>query len=362
MGRTTPSRGAPPPSSRRDARAKRAKQTLNKDIPAILQSSARARKGVDSSELITNPPALHVQDGTTVDTSYATLQKASSDVSSTVSSEPVHVSLQIADTFQAAARLLGSSKFKNAKSSRIVVLNMASPLRAGGGFLNGASSQEESLCMRSTLYPALRDEFYRLPEIGGVYTSDVLVFRPHHEGAPDLPKTERFFVDVVSSAMLRHPDTDEDEDGEKCYANQQDREMAEKKMRAVMRMVRSKGIRRVVLGAWGCGAFGNPVKEIALLWKKVLVGQQEQIETENCNGMEIVFAINDKAMAAKFARHYEGLEVEEQATPDEADDAEVHDEMKSKIEELESQIASTKSSVLKERLRAVLEKLRSSTT
>lgn len=358
MGRNTPSRGLPPAGSRKDARAKRAKQTLNKDIPAVLQSSERARKGVESSELITNPPAPRALKPKIVSNGDATVEEASSETSSTVVTETVQISLQVADTFQAAARLLESSKFKNAKSSRVAVLNMASNLRAGGGFLNGASAQEESLCMRSTLYPALRDEFYRLPEFGGIYTSDVLVFRTHHEGAPDLPKSERFFVDVVSSAMIRHPDVEEDDDGEKCYASQQDRTIAEKKMRAVMRMVRSKGVRRIVLGAWGCGAFGNPIKEVAALWKKVLLSKQSGTsDTEDYNGMEVVFAINDRNMAAAFARHFGDLELDEEEILDDAEE-DVDNEAESKIAELEAQIAAARSPVLKERLSAVLDKLK----
>jgi len=38
---------------------------------------------------------------------------------------------------------------------------MASPLRPGGGVLTGATSQEEFLCARTTLYPSLREKFYR---------------------------------------------------------------------------------------------------------------------------------------------------------------------------------------------------------
>ncbi len=87
---------------------------------------------------------------------------------------------------------------------------MASPLRPGGGVLNGATSQEESLCARSTLLPSLREECYRLPEIGGICSPDVLVFRVPGAGEDkELPKAERFYVDVVSSAMIRFPETTE---------------------------------------------------------------------------------------------------------------------------------------------------------
>ena len=114
-------------------------------------------------------------------------------------------------------------------NGRLAILNLASPLRPGGGFLNGATAQEEALCMRTTLYPALKEEFCRLPEVGAVYTPDVLMFRSHLPGYPDLPKYNRFFVDVVTSAMHRMPDIEEEKDGEKRYANEKDRLLAEDK-------------------------------------------------------------------------------------------------------------------------------------
>ena len=86
---------------------------------------------------------------------------------------------------------------------------MASPLRPGGGVLTGATSQEEFLCARTTLLPSLRESFYRLPEIGAVFTHDVLVFRGSGslaDAGQELGPGERFWVDVVSAGMLRFPE------------------------------------------------------------------------------------------------------------------------------------------------------------
>ena len=55
MGRTEKSQGLAPPAIRKDIRAKQARHIINKVVPAILASKARARRGVDSSELIANP-------------------------------------------------------------------------------------------------------------------------------------------------------------------------------------------------------------------------------------------------------------------------------------------------------------------
>lgn len=389
MGRTVPSRGAPPLSSRKDARAKRAKQTLNKDIPALLQAYPRARKGIESTKLIVNPRPVGnsnhdesniVEDAATNNPEqgrpgYNVSAMLDSSKSSTTR-EPVKVTIRIVDTFQAANDLQNASRSRNPKASRVAVLNMASPLRPGGGFLNGATSQEESLCMRSTLYTALRDDFYRLPEFGGVWTPDILVFRAHHEDAPDLPKNERFFVDVITSAMIRHPDVELDDDGLKRFVNEQDREITEKKMRAVMRIAKGEGVRKLVLGAWGCGAYGGPVPDVAAIWRKVLLGggqteakprhKASVSKADMWEGMEIVFAIKEKTMAESFAHHF-GTNVEAEGIAEESEngnegageDAEGHTEVEDKIAELEAQIAAARSEVLKSRLRSIVEKLRS---
>jgi len=391
MGRTTPSIGAPPPSQRKDARAKRAKQTINKDIPTLLQAYPRARKGIEASELITDPPAVptvdkHKQinagnhtgrDETVPEASATNSRSEASGDGPAPATKPLTIRLRVADTLDAAAELHQDSKSRNAKSSRIAILNMASPLRPGGGFLNGATSQEESLCMRTTLHPSLKEEFYRLPEIGAIYTRDVLVFRNSDADAADLPKSERFFVDVITAAMHRMPETEEDEEGAKTYANDKDRKTAEQKMRAVMRIAKSRGVKSLVLGAWGCGAYGNPVGEIAAAWRRALLGRAHDSPkgkrkhnpsgNESWDGMEVVFAVKETRIAEILTSAFGGgltLDVASIETSDE-DEEDVEDraaegELKDKIAELESQIAATRSDVLKDRLQNVLEKLRAS--
>ena len=265
----------------RDDRAKKAKTTINKTIPALLKGNPRARQGVESAELIVEPPpppSTANQDGAV---------------------PTVSIRVLASDTLAAAAKLRGP---------RIAVLNMASPLRPGGGVLTGATSQEESLCCRTTLYPSLKESFYRLPEIGVVYTPDVLVFRDPNE--EDLDKEHMFYIDVITAAMLRFPDVEGEGDATR-YAEEKNREVAVRKMRTVMRVLRMKGANGIVLGAWGCGAYGNPVGEIARAWKRVLLGKGKSRTPEIWEGLEVVFAVKDLKMAQEFAGHFqEGLELD----------------------------------------------------
>ena len=93
--------------------------------------------------------------------------------------------------------------------------------------LTGATSQEEFLCARTTLLPSLKESFYRLPEVGGIFTPDVLVFRTAKaldDRQGELSRAERYYINVISSAMLRFPDLDE----ETKRFNARDRALVEK--------------------------------------------------------------------------------------------------------------------------------------
>ncbi|KAI3330330.1 hypothetical protein F4824DRAFT_505180 [Ustulina deusta] len=503
MGRTEPTVVKPPAAFRRDARAKRARATINKVIPALLSAHPRARRGIERSELIVDPPPLHqresehdegkkvwddgswdgVKEGRKVSGARSGGRRKKKNLGDEQSQEKSarrrdetkvtsdtrcvnspRITLCVADTLTAAQSLLQqqhhqqhqqqySREERTAETARapdfrlkVGILNMASPLSPGGGFLNGATSQEESLCMRTTLLPALRDEFYRMPELAVVYTPDVLVFRPASsspspssfssspsaspspssdrrsdasgsggggEGDENdiLPKNDRWFVDVVSAAALRLPET---ESGR--YASAADRELVVRKMRAVLRVFAAKGCTRVVLGAWGCGAYGNPVPEIAKAWRQVLApdpvvegeGEKGRDRTSNAraqgasNGEEVkgkgkgakdkksrngsperwgafiedvVFAINDGSMAAAFARafgedvlplptslsgHGEHGSLSSTAADEDEDPVEVArtSELREKIAQLEIRAEQARSPQLQAGLEAVLAGLR----
>lgn len=367
MGRTEPSIGRPPAAFRKDARAKKAKATLNQTIPQLLSAHPRARRGIDAAELIVNPPPGDRK---------AEIKKSNGQAESDPPGPRLR--LQVADTLTAARSLLardtpsGVTLDLGNKNARVSILNMASPLSPGGGFLNGAGSQEESLCMRTTLLPSLKDEYYRLPEVGAIFTPDVLVFRDE-EAEDVLEKNDRFFVNCITAAMLRGPEIDVNELGRGSYTNDKDRELVLQKMRMVMRICQAKGVKRLVAGAWGCGAYGNPVGEVARAWKKVLLpprknskGKQKGSK-ETWDGVEeVVFAIKDAGMAEAFAEAFgEGLLRDE--SPDSDDDGEDEEvdpeevkrqELQVKIQELEQRIEAAANPRVKEGLTSILEGLR----
>ncbi|KAJ9637840.1 hypothetical protein H2199_007335 [Coniosporium tulheliwenetii] len=74
MGRTEPTINIQPQAWRKEARAKAAKATASRTIPALLSSDRRARRGVDAAELIVDPPAASSSPSAT--SSHSTKTKA----------------------------------------------------------------------------------------------------------------------------------------------------------------------------------------------------------------------------------------------------------------------------------------------
>ncbi|TAQ86971.1 hypothetical protein B7494_g4704 [Chlorociboria aeruginascens] len=277
---TRSSSGKPPPAMSKPQRAKFAKETINNVIPYILSSSPLALQATDSSELITYSPSLEPGPPSTP--------------SPTPTPKPL-VRVLKSDTLDAANGLL--SGLRNA---RVAVLNMASALTPGGGVLRGAMAQEESLCLRSTLLPSLKEEWYRVPELAGIYSPDILVFRD--SGNRELKRQERWCVDVISVAALKRPEVVKSEMGglgvggeSWVYADAEEREVMVRTIRLVFQIARAKGIRKLVLGAWGCGAYGNPPGEVAGIFRRVMEGDRRR-GSALLGIEEVVFAVFDEGV------------------------------------------------------------------
>jgi len=157
MMASTSSTSSPARLSKKD-RARFAKETVNKVIPNILKSNPRARLGIKDAELIryapepkapgqraavaSEPPSSAIPTETVTSES----SKQTEQPSPPNSTSP-RIRIIQSDTYDAVQTII-----KSTPDARVAALNMASELRPGGGVLNGAVAQEESLCMRSTLF------------------------------------------------------------------------------------------------------------------------------------------------------------------------------------------------------------------
>lgn len=102
---------------------------------------------------------------------------------------------------------------------------------------------------------------------------------------------------MISVAALKQPETklsEADKDGKKrvVYEYERDREVMVEKIRLIFQVAKQKGVKRLVLGALGCGAYRNPAEEVARLFRKVILGDRKRGGVEGID--EIVFAIYGK--------------------------------------------------------------------
>lgn len=168
------------------------------------------------------------------------------------------------DTFEAARRMV-----------RPAVLSFANAFVPGGAFLLGSGTQEESLCRRSALYAAISSReargFYRYSRTHPVsqphgrilYACDVCVFRGMDNGLLENP----YVVDVVSAAAPNRRGFD-------CLLSRRRRlDVITDRIRAVVFAAAAHDRRSLVLGAWGCGAFGNSPEDVSGCFRRVLVDE-----------------------------------------------------------------------------------------
>jgi uncharacterized protein (TIGR02452 family) len=196
-----------------------------------------------------------------------------------------HISVTNETTLSAARALLDAG-------CRPAVLNFASATHAGGGFLTGARAQEEYLARSSGLYACLRDqpmyEFHRARHDPmytnyAIYSPDVPVFRADDGTMVDEP----YMVGIITSPAANASALPLGRHAEIPAA-----------MWARVLKVLYLGIEHrhdgIVLGAWGCGAFGNDGAVIAGLFRKALA--------ENFRGAyrRVTFAVVDWSPEQRF--------------------------------------------------------------
>ena len=135
---------------------------------------------------------------------------------------------------------------------RPLALNFANGVEPGGGFLNGARAQEEGLCWSSALFATLAGdpmyEAHRLrprPDSSDwvIYSPDVPVFRG--DGGRTLP--DPWLLSVITCAAPYAPRIGQPESGD----------LLRRRIQRVLAVAHALGHTALVLGAWGCGAFGN---------------------------------------------------------------------------------------------------------
>jgi uncharacterized protein (TIGR02452 family) len=184
---------------------------------------------------------------------------------------------------------LGASRRFVESGLKPLGLNFANGIHPGGGFLGGARAQEEVLCRSSALYQTLvNDRMYeehrKRPRPDStdwaIYSPDVPVFRTDDGKEHEHP----WLLSFITCAAPYAPALGQPEAGD----------LFRRRIHRVLAIAQAYGHAALVLGAWGCGAFGNDAYRTALDFRKALENEF------SWSFSDIVFAITDWSPERRF--------------------------------------------------------------
>ena len=165
-------------------------------------------------------------------------------------------------TAQAAKRLLDEGL------TDLVALNFASARNVGGGFLGGAIAQEEDLCRASALYACTKSKpvFYNENILcDNTYYTDNIIYSPN---VPFFRDEYSEFINSFNLSIITAPApnvTAMNEPNEETLLSTLSTRAAK-----ILQVAHENKHKNIILGAWGCGAFGNSSEMIANVFVKAL--------------------------------------------------------------------------------------------
>ena len=195
---------------------------------------------------------------------------------------------------------LASARAMAARGASPLVLNFASAKNPGGGFLNGARAQEESLARSSALYACLegREMYAHHRASSDPMYSSWMIWSP---GVPVVRDDESgaLLEEPYSCAFLTAPAPNAKVvlERDRDRAEQVERAMRERVTRSLA-IARQHGHVHLVLGAWGCGVFGNDPAVVADAYARELEGTFAGVFEE------VVFAVLDWSEERRFVRPF----------------------------------------------------------
>lgn len=182
----------------------------------------------------------------------------------------------------------------NTAGQKAAVLNFASYKNPGGHFIGGSKAQEECLCHESFLYNVLSQitDYYEwnnqhknkaLYLNRALYTPNILFRRKEYLLLLRKNNKSEFnnvLCDVITCAAPNKT-------AAQRYCNVTDEENTKSlrdRIKFVLDIAKNMGVETLILGAYGCGVFGQDPYEVASIFK-------EYLDTSHKCFKKVVFAI-----------------------------------------------------------------------
>ncbi len=183
-----------------------------------------------------------------------------------------------------------SAILKYATDQNVIALNFASYKNPGGGFLAGSSAQEESLCMESILYEVLNSDvlssFYEynnqnknkaLYQNRAILSPRVLFMRDDRSVMASVltaaSPNRKAYMDYIANAN-----------------EEENLRALRSRIQFISQVIAVQKADVAILGAFGCGVFGQDPEVVAKLFKEYMA---------NSNVKKVVYAVIDKGGHSK---------------------------------------------------------------
>lgn len=168
---------------------------------------------------------------------------------------------------------------------KTAVLNFASFCNPGGGFLNGSKAQEECLCEESILYNVLSrfQDYYAWNK----HHRNQLLYCDRAIYTPNVLFSRNGYIvdcDVITCAAPNRFAA------KKNYgvSDAENSEALEHRIDFLLCVAAAQKVDTLILGAFGCGVFGQDAKEVAQIFKRQL--QHHLFD-------KVIFAIPDEKIS-----------------------------------------------------------------
>lgn len=153
---------------------------------------------------------------------------------------------------------------------RMIALNFANAMYPGGGYVLGGNAQEESLCRASMLYYTIRTQksFYRknrlhiLPDYTDtmIYSENVPVIRNEHGDLLEKPVLCDFITcPAVNRTFAKF-----------MFTKRRINHKMFVRIENIIKLAVSKKPEALILGAFGCGMFGNKQKKVLPMFEEII--------------------------------------------------------------------------------------------
>lgn len=188
-------------------------------------------------------------------------------------------------------------RLNNEGKKNMLCLNFASAKNPGGGFLNGALAQEESLAVSSALYGCQMNAFdyyttHRnmkscIYTDGMIHSPNVPVFRNKNGVLVSNYASCSFITSAaVNKGVIKLKET---------HLLDTVNDIMDTRIEKMLALCVKEKQETLILGAWGCGVFQNEPKDIAGLFHKHLQGK---FKNQFKNVVFAIYAKNEKFINA----------------------------------------------------------------